>query len=128
MLASHALTFCLAGAALAQSLPNRDDPRWEAVGWAAGARYFVLPDSFERDGDRVQLIIKAFVAPSSDDGVNVMVVRVAVDCAASTIGVGARDMYREARGFDRTFEAPIGALAAPSDPGQTLIIQRACRS
>lgn len=118
----------LAGAASAQTLPNRDDPGWEPIGVTGdGTRYSIMPSRVEREHATVRLVLGATVAPSPSGDPNTVVAYAVVDCAASEIGVGTVEFYNETQGFLRTVAGPDDPVPKPAvDPGQILVIRRVC--
>jgi hypothetical protein len=118
----------LAGAASAQTLPQRDDPAWEAIGTTAdGTRYDILPGRTSREDTTVRLVLRATVAPSPTGSPNAVVAYAVVDCAASAIGVGKTEFYSVTQGFLRTVEGPEDPAPSPAtDPGQLMVIRHVC--
>ncbi len=125
-LGAIALGTVFVSSAVAQTLPNRDDPAWLKVGAVGGADYFVLPSSIVRQDRTVHLLMKAAVPPAPvGTAPNTVVAEVVVDCGASAIGTGTLEFYNVTQGFLAT--RPDEAVPAPaSDPGQTLIIRHVC--
>lgn len=123
-----AVAMGLAGAASAQTLPDRDDPGWEPIGVAEdGTRYSILPSRVAWEHTTVWLVLRATVAPSPSGSPNTVVAYAVVDCAASEIGVGTTEFYNETQGFLRTVEGPEDPVPAPAvDPGQRLVIRHVC--
>ena len=118
----------LAGAAAAQTLPQRDDPAWEAIGTTAdGTRYDILPGRTSQEHTTVWLVLRATVAPSPTGSPNTVVAHAVVDCAASAIGVGTTEFYNVTQGFLRTVEGPEDPVPGPAtDPGQLMVIRHVC--
>jgi hypothetical protein len=118
--------FVIAGVAAAQSLPARDAVQWLSLGTVGGASYFIDETSVTREGDTVRVLMRASSPPSPSDNVNTIVARVFLDCRAQLVGLEARDYYRELGGFAQSAGPSAGGLQAPSDPGQTLLLERLC--
>lgn len=114
------------GLASAQTLPGRDAVQWREIGIVGPTRYFIDEASVTREGDTVQALMRGSSPPSPNDSVNTIVARLKLDCAARLVGLEARDYYRELAGFAQSAGASEGGLKAPSDPGQTLLLDTLC--
>jgi hypothetical protein len=129
LVASLLAAFAVAsGPAAAQTLPGRDTVQWHEVGTVGSTRYFIDQASVTREGDTVRALMRGSSPPSPNDNVNTIVARIQLDCAARLVGLEARDYYREVAGFTQSAGASEGGLKAPSDPGQTLLLDKLCTS
>jgi hypothetical protein len=103
----------MTGALLAmamQLLPAPGLPRWQVVGHNAQAEYAVDPQSVQRQGTRVRVIVRLRFSHPPAGAPALGVMRYLYDCRANTIRSEASDIY-DARGrFVGTLQTPAAQL------------------
>jgi hypothetical protein len=109
------MTTILLAALAAQLLPPPGPVRWERLTEDSLGVTYIDPASLARDGDVVRFITRTDrLAQAGDDaagGINMLVVRVAIDCRRRLIGMAERDLYDDGGRFVQSIPAEAGGIA-----------------
>jgi hypothetical protein len=119
-----AFVLALAG----QAVPAPEPPQWERVNEAQGLSISYAPASVQRDGDRVQLLMRVEMSSPGPGGMSSVVFHSTYDCRSGTATLASSDAYAAdghlllstpAEGRDAAPRPIRGTPAAP-------VFQRVC--
>lgn len=100
-----------------QLLPAPNLPRWRVVGRNAHAEYAIDPQSVQRQGTRVRVIVRLRYVRPPPGAPAVGVMRYVYDCRRNTIRSEASDIYDGRARFVGTLQTPANQLRdAPIGP------------
>lgn len=102
---------------------------WEALPDDPSGRNFLDPASIRRDGDIARVVVRSVAHRGDTDEIQSVVMRLRIDCRASSFGIEAIDAYGAEGRFLESHQMEPGAVAnQPTDNLASFVrlVERAC--